>query len=144
MFKWARNTLRKSEAAVIVQQVLEAHAAFGPPPFNPATLANELVALVWSWKPDIFEGRLGKQPHKMSVAATALTAGLLKFSNDSDAELIVHLSLGAVLLDLLNNEPFYDLAGPDRWLIDRANEAYTLLTEKRRPAQDALLGSLGI
>lgn len=144
MFKWVKNTVRKSEAAVLVQQALQAHTGFGPPPFNADTLSTRLVALIWDRKPDLFEGKLGKQPHKMAIAAFALAVGTNEFPDGSEAQLAVHLALGAVLLDLVTNGPLYDLGGPDRWLMDRADEAYCAVSEQNRPAQDALLGSLGM
>lgn len=143
MFGWVKNTLRKSEAALLVQQALEHHMPFGSRPFDPDKQSTLFVARVWDHKPDVFEGKLGKPPHKMSIAAFALATALRDFEDDDEAEIAILLALGAVLLDLFDNEPFYDLAGADRWLIERANQAYCEVVERRRPAQDALLGSAG-
>lgn len=144
MFGWIKNTVRKSEAAVIVQQALEAHTVISPRPFDPVTLSTSLVAGVWDGKPDLFEGKLGKQPHKMSIAAIALATGLYDFPDDSEAQLAIHLALGAVMLDLITNGRLYDLGGSDRWLMDRADQAHAEVAEKRRPSQDAVLGTLGL
>jgi len=144
MFGWIKNTIRKSEATVLVQQSLEAHMGFGPRPFDADKLSSRLVAMVWDRKPDLFEGRVGKQPHKMCIAAIALATGLYEFPDDSDGQLVIHLALGAVMLDLITNGFLYELGGPDRWMMDRSEEAYADIAEKHRPAQDALLGSLGL
>ncbi len=117
---------------------------FGSRPFDPARQATLFVAWVWDRRPDIFEGKLGKRPHKMSIAAFALACALHDFKDDDDAEQTILLALGAVLIELGNNSPFYDLGGVDRWMIEKANQAYERVEEKRRPATDAILGSLGL
>lgn len=127
---------------MLVQQALEWHILPGPPPLDPQKVSNALVALVWDRKPDLFEGKLGKPPHKMATAALALATGLYEFPDGGEAQLTVHLALGAVVLDLMTNGPLYDLSGADRWMMDRAQQALSEVAEKRRPLQDAIVGSL--
>lgn len=141
MLGWIKNTARKSEAAVLVQQALDHHILMGMKPFDTDKVSNALVALVWDRKPDLFEGKMGKRPHKMSVAAIALATGLHEFEDGGVAQKTILLALGAVLMEIANNGRFYDLGGADQWMIDRADQAYGEISEKLQPSQDAVIGS---
>lgn len=144
MFGQAKNMFKMSEASVVVQQVLQAHIAFGVPPFDPAEVARRLVAQVWHQKPDMFAGKFGKRPHKVSVAAIALAQGLREFGEGSEAQEIVRLALGAVMIDVATNGRLYDFSGVDGALLELAQKAYLEASETNQPAQDAVLGSLGL
>lgn len=144
MFKWAQNTLRKSEAAVLVQQAIEGCSILGPPPFNADAYSTQIVAVVWDRQPALFEGKLGKRPHKMTTAAFALAIGLQTFPAGSEAQQRVHLALGMVLDELMTNGALYDLGDPDRWLMEQATGAYGATAEENRPRQEAVLGGLNL
>lgn len=144
MFGWVKNTLRKSEAALLVQQAFEARMAYCLSPFDADKLSTALVAKVWDYKPDIFEGKLGKAPHKMSVAAIALANGAYDYDHDDDMRLPIQLALGLVLTEVVNNGRFYNLGGADHYLLELADKAFAEIAKKRKTGQDAVLGSLGL
>lgn len=144
MFGWVKSTLRKSEAALLVQQALEARMEYCPRPFNPDKLSSALVAKVWDHKPDIFDGKLGKAPHKMSVAAIALASGLYDYDHDEDMRLPIQLALGIVLTEVVNNGRFYNLSGADHYLLELADKACSEVAKRDLGDQGAVLGSLGL
>ena len=88
------------EAAVVVSNLLEHYTASGPLELDasPAKTANRLIEEVWHRMPDIFEGKFGHRPHKLTVAGVALSQGIVS-AKDRDCE-VVHiliLALGMVI-----------------------------------------------
>lgn len=77
-FRSITNALKKSEATIVVQNLLELQVRNGLYDFDPATSAKHLVDAVWKKTPHMFDGRFGQRPHKLSIAGAA-------FSNAVDA-----------------------------------------------------------
>lgn len=74
LFSGVKDTYKKSEAAVVVQNLIEENVRDGwMESNNPAQLANILVGRAWDAMPDVFSGKFGQRPHKISVAAIALS-----------------------------------------------------------------------
>lgn len=73
MFKGIKNNYWKSEAAVVVKNLLDMQVNAGAFHENPASSANDLVAAVWEKSPHVFDGRFGQRPHKVGIAAAALS-----------------------------------------------------------------------
>ena len=74
-----KNTADKAKAAVVVQNILggqpkKLHEMAGLK--NHKLLANRLVDDVWDQQPDIFGGKLGARPHKVTLAAAAFAHAL--------------------------------------------------------------------
>lgn len=129
MFSAIKSTFKKSEAAVVVQNLLEEHRARGACEGDPASIATRLVGLVWDQKPDLFGGKFGQRPHKLSVAAIALAQGLPGFAYNRDMQLACLLSLGTILSQLDVNAQFYKLNGIDGALIREAMIDYAAFGE---------------
>lgn len=123
MLKSILNNYHLSKAAVVVDNVTGLHGirALG---VDPAALANMLVGDVFNEIPDMISGKTGKRPHKLSLAAAALTKGISGFAANRDKQLVLHLALGTVLLELTGNPNPYALTGVDHFLIDKAQQAY--------------------
>jgi hypothetical protein len=119
-FNDAKSVYKKSEAAVVVQNLLEHQAKIGLLDVNAQQLANRLVTLVWEQKPDIFDGKFGQRPHKISVAAAALANGLDQFAKGDTNRSALVLSLGTVLSEIETNGRLYSLTGVDQTLIEAA------------------------
>ena len=87
LFRGIKSTYKKSEAAVVVQNLLEHQAKAGLFNLDPASIATKLVAAAWKQKPDVFDGLFGQRPHKITVAAFAFANGmyLLKIINPIDS-----------------------------------------------------------
>jgi hypothetical protein len=120
MFSAIKSTFKKSEAAVVIQNLLSDHKARGACEGDPAFIATKLISLVWDQKPDLFNGKFGQRPHKLSVAAIALAQGLNGFAYNRDMQLACLNSLGTILDQLNVNGQFYKLNAIDDALISEA------------------------
>lgn len=120
LFSSIKNTYKKSEAAVVVQKLLEHKANGGWFDLDPAGLANKLVTQVWESKPDVFEGKFGQRPHKITVAASALANGILLLEDDDENKLVLVLSLGNIISELEVNGRLYPLNSLDHQLLEIA------------------------
>lgn len=130
MFDGVRNTWRKSEAAVIVQNLLEIQVKNGLSNLDPAETANKLVGVVWDSKPDIFSGKFGQRPHKISLAAAALVQGAYVYPAGHPNHATVVLALGMILREVSINGSLYPLNSLDGTLLDAACAAWALLAER--------------
>ena len=118
LFSGIKSTYKKSEAAVVVQNLLEHQAKVGFLDLDPAKLANKLVEVVWDSKPDVFDGKFGQRPHKITVAASALANGIELFEDgDLNRDALV-LSLGNILSELETNGRLYPFNSLDHQLLD--------------------------
>jgi len=130
LFDGVRNTWRKSEAAVVVQNLLEIQVQNGLSVLDPAKTANQLVGVVWDSKPDIFNGKFGQRPHKISVAAAALVQGLHVYPSGNPEHAPIGLALGMVLQEVAIKGRLYPLNSLDETLLEAAVAAYTLSAER--------------
>jgi len=120
LFSGIKSRYKKSEAAVVVQNLLEHQAGAGLLTLDPAKLANKLVAIVWDAKPDIFNGKFGQRPHKIAVAASALANGIYLFEEDNPNRNALVFSLSNILKDLETNGGLYPFNSLDQQLIKAA------------------------
>ena len=123
LFSGIKNTYKKSEAAAAVQILLEHQAEAGMLSLNPASLANKLVAAVWDQKPDIYNGRFGQRPHKISVAATALMNGIGLFRRDDPNRQALILSITNLIAEIEVNYGLYPFNSLDHVLLKSARSA---------------------
>lgn len=127
MFGWFGKTLRKSEAAVVAQNVLEDMASVTGASLavEPRMIANRLVGIIWEHKPPIFDGRDGYGPlHKLTVAIAALAHGIHVYRNDPTIHLVVLLALGQLLSEAESHGHRYGLSPKDYWLIRQSAEVF--------------------
>ncbi|UUD64505.1 hypothetical protein D16iCDA_02010 [Pseudomonas seleniipraecipitans] len=129
LFRNIKNTYKQSEAAVVVQNLLEHQCQSGMYHADAAKSASSLVAVVWAQKPDIFSGVFGQRPHKISVAAAALANGVFNLpeSNTNRAGLV--MALGELLAEVDVNERLYGFNGVDHELLGMALSAFDELYE---------------
>lgn len=130
LFSGVKNLYKKSEAAVVVQNLLEHQVSIGLFDQDPARFANQLVQRAWDSKPDVFAGNFGQRPHKISAAAFALALGY-KFMSEADlnrSALII--SLGIILSDLQKNARLYPFNGVDEVLLEKAFAVYQEAAEE--------------
>lgn len=118
------SNYRLSAAAVVVQNLLEQHGHGGALARNAATIASKLVARAYNENPALFDGKRGKRPHKLSLAAIALAQEVEVQSEDRDSQLCFHLALGTVLLEITGKPQEYALSGNDHLLLEAAQEVY--------------------
>lgn len=88
----------------------------------PGTLAAELVNHAWAIRPALFDGREGRKPHPLAVAAIALAEAVRLESLRGDAPLqgIYTLALSALLDDTALEREALPLHEIDERLIDAA------------------------
>jgi hypothetical protein len=60
LFSGIMDTYKKSEAAVVVQNLPEHQARVGLLDVDPGKLANRLISLIWDQKPDLFGRKFGE------------------------------------------------------------------------------------
>lgn len=131
------NTYKKSEAAVVVQKLLEIQANAGLFDKDCSAYAQVLVDATWSEKPTIFNGGFGQRPFKISVAATALANGLShlmskgpQVGGDTSTRDALVLSLGNIFLEVETNGRLYPLNSLDHQLLEAAMTVYVEASEE--------------
>ena len=70
------ETKRKTDAALLVQNIIARNAQLIAPELDAPKLANRMVAEVWDDATALFDGRMGVKPHKIALAAAALAHAL--------------------------------------------------------------------
>lgn len=145
VFGRSRNMLKVSEAGVIVKRAFRA-LPLPMLPFDPDALATKLVAISYTTKPDLFDGKHGKSPHAMATAAISLAGGLTHqdYEFGDTARKCVFLALGSVLIDASANGHRYGFSPIDRRLLLLSEGAYLKHEEETRDATTAVVGSLGL
>lgn len=145
MFGKLKGMFSASEATGIVKQAFRA-LPLPLLPFDPEALATRLVAISYSTKPDLFEGKLGKPPRAITTAAVSLAGGLTyeEYEFGDTARQCVFLALGSVLLDAQGNAARYGFAPVDAHLLRLAENAYLEHAKKTEAGTTAVLGGLGL
>ena len=118
-FRGIKNNIKKSEAAVIIQNLLEMQSKTGLYDRDPASSANEIVGAFWDKSVNILDGRFGQRPHKISLAAAALGDAISKlgqhpYSNNYS------ICLGNILNEISVNGALYSLNSLDHKLLEES------------------------
>lgn len=140
LFRGIKDTYKKSEAAVIVQNLLEHQVSIGTFDDDPAKLANQLVGKVWESLPDVFGGKFGQRPHKISVAATSLVHGIETLDKQSPSRAGLVFSLGALLNEVNTNGSFYPFNSTDLRLLNMSAEIFSEEASRYDKENGNLLG----
>ncbi len=130
LFGEIKNTYKKNEAAIVVQNLLEHQAKVGLFDLDPAKLAKKLVEIVWNSKPDVFDGKFGQRPHKLTVAASALVNGIELFKDGDLNRNALILSLGNILSEIETNGRLYPLNGLDHQLLNVCMSIFAEITQE--------------
>lgn len=130
LFGGIKDTFKKSEAAVIVQNLLEMQQKSGLFDNDPASSATSLVDAVWTKNPHLFDGRFGQRPHKISLAASAFSNAIdvLKVGNPNSN--CFAMCLGNILNEVSVNGKLYPLNNLDMDLLDTAAKTFTRISEE--------------
>ena len=119
MFKGIKNNWKKSEAAVIIQNLLTMQASSGLFDRDPAASANKIVGDFWDKSEKLLDGRFGQRPHKLSLASAALAdvmtmQGQEKYLNNYS------ICLGNILSEISVNGALYPLNSLDQKLLEES------------------------
>lgn len=123
-FSGIYNIYKKTEAAVIVQNLLQMQTCALIGDLDPKITANELVSLAWELKPDIFGGRFGQRPHKITSASYALALGLDLYKYRTMNKVAILNSLGNIIREIGANGSLYPLNSLDIQLIEILSQRY--------------------
>ncbi len=124
LFSSIKDTYKKSEAAVVIQNLLEAQEKMGFFRLDPAKHANTLIQSMWDEKPDVFSGKFGQRPHKLATAAIALARGLSVSHKDDVNRMAILACLSTVLAEVDTNRGFYPFNGLDATLFEAAGQIF--------------------
>lgn len=130
LFRGIKNTFKKSEAAVVVQNLLEMQAKTGVFELDPASTATKLVDAVWTESPQIFDGRFGQRPHKLTVAAAAFAHAIDQMHESNLLANSFVLALGNILNELSVNGRLYPLNSIDEQLLEAASGVFISTSER--------------
>jgi len=124
LFSGIKDNIKKSEAAVCVQNLLEQQQKIGYFSGNPANNANSIVQAAWDERPHVFNGKFGQRPHKISVAAIVLSRALSLSSEGDPNRFALLACLGTAVAEAHTNASFYPFNNLDMTLIEAAGEVF--------------------
>jgi hypothetical protein len=128
-FSGIKAAARKSEAAVVIEKLLDQQITQGFIRTEPRALANKLVEVVWERNPKLFNNE--KLPHKLVLAAAALSSGVNALKNgDHSDQLALASCLGFVLMELTACEGVQPLSQLDFYLIENATAVHVQFYDK--------------
>lgn len=143
LFSGFKDTLAKSQAAVVIQNLLEKHQDFVGLEASPAALANKMVEVTWRSSADLFDGKKsGKRAHKVAIAAYALAAGAHGASEKGNErfETAFLICLGEILRAVEASPRSFQFHDIDHSLLARAMEIFVeRSTDPKYAAVDAFL-----
>lgn len=96
LFSGIQDRFHKTEAAAVIIGLLEQQRAMGLVNFSIPRIANSLVAAAWRAAPHVFDGTQGPRPHKLAIAAAALTTGADVLIGNKSHEAEIRAFLGAL------------------------------------------------
>lgn len=140
LFSGIKDNWKKSEAAAIIQSLLEnSQKNMGTFGFShdPAQAATSLVQNAWEAIPDVFSGKFGQRPHKLTTAAIALAYGVQHTTNEDNQSQFL-IALGNILNQVEVNGSFYPFNSTDNYLLVRASEVFTNKANAPNPYDDLL------
>lgn len=113
--------IKKSDAAASIQTILEKQKGFLLFNGDPATTASTYVQEAWESKPDVFNGKCGGRPHKLSVIIYSLALAAQKLDKEKNLNFSsAMVGLGEAISELEVNSGYYPLSDLDKSLIDEA------------------------
>jgi len=123
-----------AEATSVVANLMDECARRGAcEPWTKAkrnAVASRLVAAAWAKDPSLFDGRYGRRPHRVSVAASAFAGALCRWEIETTLGEICFLCLGLLLAEIERNGPKYPLTDLDKVLLEGASETFMRVVQK--------------
>jgi hypothetical protein len=119
----------KSNSINIVTNLLQHQIEYGFMTDNPKDVATYLVNRIWKKAPDVFEGRFGQSPFKLTVAIYALVKGYKKYPQGATKDAIF-ISIGNAFSEIHMNGAKYPLNSLDIELLNEADTICIKITEK--------------
>ena len=120
IFGGIKNTIKKTEAELILENLLKIQFKAFYIHENPSRLAEKLVSEVWQSQPDVFDGKFGQRPFKLTAAAAALSYAIKRLDKDNPNRVALIMSLGNLFSELEVNEKLYPLNSLDHKLLEES------------------------
>jgi hypothetical protein len=126
-FKGIKDNYKKSEAAVVIQNLLEEASRMDMFPGNAAKTANLLVGGAWDELGEVLDGRRGLRPHKIAVAAISIARAIeLEDANKAfSPSHTLAFCLSKILAEVGQNGVLYPLNPLDMKLLNMAGETFS-------------------
>mgnify|MGYP005988624429 CR=1 FL=1 len=118
LFSFFPNLLAKAKASIIVENLLIIQNERFNFDNNISKTSQELINQVFESMPDVYEGKFGVRPHKVTIAISALAEGLNKINVENKLFTPYLLSLATALNEVEINSGFYSFTNIDYTLID--------------------------
>lgn len=96
---------------------------------DPKTVATQLVNNVWTKAPDVFEGKFGQSPFKLTVAIYALVKGYDLYPKGATKDAIL-ISIGNAFAEIQMNGAKYPLNSLDQELIQEADTIFVNIMQQ--------------
>lgn len=136
MFKSIKDSYKKAEAAVVIENLLQMQIDTGM--FDTSVsikeLANKMIQNAWDVKPELLGGRFGTRPHKLSVAAFTVSVAIVSSGNsNSDSashfQDVCFMMFGNIMNEIEVNGRLYNFSETDSVVIELAMNAVTPIME---------------
>lgn len=124
LFDGIKNTYKKSEAAAVLQNLLEDLQRSGLFDGPTAPTASFLIDTAWKSKPDIFNGKFGQHPHKLSAVAYTLAISTIPLDKNSALRNSLIIALGKVVQEVEANGSLYPFNRIDDTLLNTARDVF--------------------
>ncbi len=129
------SVYKKSEAAASIQSLLERQQAMLIFDGTPSTAANRYVEDAWESKPDVFNGKFGKRPHKLSVVLYSLAYMARQYDAQNNPHFgAVMIAAGNVVSEIETNGRYYPFSNVDQALIQESMQIISPIIDRRNAA----------
>ena len=142
LFGSIKTKWKMSEAAVVVEKLLERQVQWGWVELDPLTTANKLVHCVWMENPKLYSGGFGQRPHRLTIAAVALARGIQIIPEGDKVLATYAFALGEVISAYDANGSLYRLSEMDHTLMANAIKVYEIQTKKVENDNSQLLNDI--
>jgi hypothetical protein len=136
LFSSVKDNIKKSEAAVVIQILLEKHQKNFGLNASPAAVANKLIETTWNSAPELFNGKkTGARPHKVTIAAYALACaahGAYEKGASEEVEMALSMCLGKILSAIESSPEKFKFTDIDGRMLALAQEIFVRISTDSR------------
>jgi len=125
------SSWRKAKASTLIVNVLNEYKTLNP--LFSADIhgsANVFVQNIWDKRPDVFNGKFGQRPHKITTATMALANAVNEIPDESSNKSGVIWALGFFLEEIEINGRLYPFNSLDWQLIEESKELLKIHVQK--------------
>ena len=133
LFQWVTDSVKKLEAAAIIQRVLDVQIKTGitmTPIDDQDQLAQQIIDSTWSQLPELCSGHVAGRPHNLSLAAFALARWIEKVPPADPLHNRLRIALGTLLYGLTKPDSTCHFHRVDAFLIEMANQHFESVNHK--------------